>query len=708
MTVLARLASIALLVLQPVVFFRHVLINPKHHIPWDLYGFHVPLLTFQARELREGRFPLWNPLVYCGFPAVADVQAQTFYPPNWILWGLRNASSQPLEGYLLQWFDVAHMMLAGLLLYWLLRRMGCARAVSLFGGTCFQLSAFFATQAQHVGAVCAAAWLPLCWLGVYELRRGFSRRWILALVLGLAMAFLSGFVAVTYAVYAAVVLFAMGLWAIGEGNRWMLPRVALAFGAAVGVVSVQLLPTMELTGLSVAQFRADWADGGGIPVNAWKSIFWPDALHVFEPEKVTEPYNYTFLYLYNGWAPLALALGALAWPGRRTRLAGGLALVLLLLSFGSHVPGLAALMRAMPRGVQSGWYPEFFVAAFCGAMALAAALMLERLPGRRWKWAAAGALAAELVLVGSRRPMNTGEGSWRLQGHERAIGNAPGLVEYLQAELHQQFPPRRIDSMDVLADFSMAAPVRTLPASGGDSPFAPLRVLALRRQFAGGQPWERNLPVTDVASPWLDFLNVGVLAAWQQGVTEEQFREADWERRPQEFFVRLYRNQQPQERFFLVGEARWAAGSEAAWGRLAQLVKEPGGLRKAAVVEGAAVPVSAPGQVRVVQYASNRVELETRSAGPSLLVSSETDYPGWRATVDGQPAAIRTANYAYRGLVVPAGSHTVVMEFRPPILWWGAMGTAATLLALGFWMRRLKPEAETAPDAAGGAGRVEG
>jgi hypothetical protein len=707
MAALVRLYPIALLILQPVVFFLHVLVNPRFHIPWDLFGFHVPLLTFQARELREGRFPLWNPLVYCGFPTVADLQAQTFYPPNWILWLLRNSSGRSIEGYLLEWFVALHMMLAGLFFYWLLRRMGCARAVALFGGTGFQLSAFFATQAQHVGAVCAAAWLPLCWLGVYELRREFTPRSFGALVLGLAMAFLSGFVAVTYAVYVAVLLWAAGLWATGEASRWMLPRVAMAFGAAAGVLAIQWLPTMELTGLSIAQLRADWADGGGIPVNAWKSLFWPDALHVFEPEKVTEPYNYTFLYLYNGMGPLALA--ALVWPGRRTRLAAGLALLLLLLCFGSHVPGLEALVRAMPRQVQSGWYPEFFVAAFCGGVALAAALMLERLPGRRWKWVAAGALAVELVMVGSRRPMNTGEGSWKLQSNARSIGNEPGLLEHLEAELHQQNPPRRIDSWNVLPDVSTAAPLRTLPASGGDNPFAPLRVLALRREFAGGQPWERNLPVAQVASPWLDFLNVGVLAGGEPGPGDEPLREAQWERGSAEFSLRLHRNREPQERFFLVGEARWAASSVAAWEALRQLAQEPGGLRRAAVVEGAARPVSTPGEVRVVRYESNRVELATRSVGPSLLVSSETDYPGWRATIDGQPAEIRTTNYAFRGLVVPAGNHTVVMEFRPPVLGWGALLTGVTLAALGVGLgRRLKPVADATPNAAGSAGRVEG
>ncbi len=678
----ARWLAIALLVLQPFAFFSHVLVNPEFHIPWDLFGFHAPILTFQARELRQGSFPLWNPLVYCGYPSYADIQAQTFYPPNWGLWLARNLSQRSNEAYLLEWFDTLHMMLAGLLMYLLLRRMSCSRPAALFGGTAFQLSAFFASQPQHVGAICGIAWLPLAWLGVYELRSKYNAHWFALLVGGLSMTMLSGFMAVTYAVYVAVMLFALGWWLIGEANRSLVPRVLAAFAVTAGLLAIQLLPAAELADLSFAKLRANWYQGGGLPVNAWKAIFWPNALNVFTPDKVTEPFNFTLLYLYNGMAPLALTLAALFWPGRRTRMAGALALILLLLCFGNHLPGFTAVFELLPRSLRGAWYAEFFNSVYCAGLALAAALMFQRLPGERWKWVASLALAFELLVAGSRRPMNTAAGNWKWQSDERSIDGVSAVVDHLHAELGRQQPPLRIDSADLIFHFSMSAALRPLPASGGDNPFAPARVLELRREFTTGNEWERNLVVNRFASPWLDFLNVGLLATQGDTVSPHLLELAGWCRSPADFWLRFYRNSEVQPRFFLVSDVRWANDTAVSRELLTGLVREPEGLRHAAVVEGPPVRLSSRGEVSVRSYASNRVELTTQTASTSFLVTSETDYPGWQAMIDGQPAAIRTTNYAFRGLPVPAGRHEVVMEFRPARLWWGAAISTAVLLAL--------------------------
>ncbi len=76
---------------------------------------------------------------------------------------------------------------------------------------------------------------------------------------------------------------------------------------------------------------------------------------------------------------------------------------------------------------------------------------------------------------------------------------------------------------------------------------------------------------------------------------------------------------------------------------------------------------------------------------PAYLVLAYTYYPGWRATVDGQPAEILRANYAFMALPLQAGKHQVVLNYRPVSLTLGALITglsALTIIAVVVIARR--------------------
>jgi uncharacterized membrane protein YfhO len=62
--------------------------------------------------------------------------------------------------------------------------------------------------------------------------------------------------------------------------------------------------------------------------------------------------------------------------------------------------------------------------------------------------------------------------------------------------------------------------------------------------------------------------------------------------------------------------------------------------------------------------------------------------PGWRADVDGRPAAVERANVAFRGVAVPAGRHRVTLRYRPPAVGMGLVGSLLGLVAAGVLARR--------------------
>lgn len=68
----------------------------------------------------------------------------------------------------------------------------------------------------------------------------------------------------------------------------------------------------------------------------------------------------------------------------------------------------------------------------------------------------------------------------------------------------------------------------------------------------------------------------------------------------------------------------------------------------------------------VKERTNHRLAIQTKSSTSQLLVVSEMFYSEWQATIDGQPVETKKTNFLLRGVVVPAGEHTVEFQFRSP------------------------------------------
>jgi hypothetical protein len=115
------------------------------------------------------------------------------------------------------------------------------------------------------------------------------------------------------------------------------------------------------------------------------------------------------------------------------------------------------------------------------------------------------------------------------------------------------------------------------------------------------------------------------------------------------------------------------------------------------IVDSAPAPISASEKSEAFQ---SHVDLLTSGlkfslfrtdvSAPAVLVVSQTFYPGWIAMIDGKESPVFPVDMALTGISLPAGTHEVLLKFRPRSFQLGAalsMMSLICVLALAVWGR---------------------
>jgi hypothetical protein len=93
-------------------------------------------------------------------------------------------------------------------------------------------------------------------------------------------------------------------------------------------------------------------------------------------------------------------------------------------------------------------------------------------------------------------------------------------------------------------------------------------------------------------------------------------------------------------------------------------------------------------QAKIVStnFANRKVTIETDSPGQSIVVIAQTYYPAWKAYIDGQPAKLWRANYAFQALEVSGGRHQIELRYEDRMFLLGEFLSGGALLACaGLW-----------------------
>lgn len=706
---------------------------------WDVPEQYWPDLVYVCESVHDGQLPYWNPYDRGGYPFYADPQSASYHPLTWLSCGLGGPSPVLDWAVLRVILGFAMSGLFGLL--WL-RRLEVPWSGAVVGAVLIEAAPFMRHN-WELNLTTALAYLPLMLWAADRL--AVERHVGDGAVLAIAVA-LCGWVGSPPALFFAGAL--CGLYLVfrlatsGPGWTDALPGIGVAALLTAGLLAVVLIPTARLAEHSVQAGRSlESIADGGLTLERTAALLWP------------QPGN----HLYVGW--LALLAIPFALRSRERRLAGfflAVAVVAVLLAMGTHGPLFEAAFHLVP-GVDRFRLPHRYEAWLGPAAAILVGLGASALgPSRRADPTRERSIGAVLLGVGAGLVIASGLVELDARGPGALLG-ALGVI------VTARTLPRPFDQhgaiagaavvVFLLADLSQAMPADRHLREGPPPVSAEEELLAhaegidhtmmefglccrggtrhRRPDLRGYQDplalksWERvmsSLREVPALAPQYNvrwaIVGPHFIHGWDRhflpppSLLRQRLRTARRYDDVRDRQVIELLDALPPAYFVPAGQVERARHRPAALARVRNLAPaavailegEPTGHRAA----DTRVPITS---AVTFGRSPDRIRLTIRAPEDGVVVVNEAYYPGWTATVDGEPTRVLRANGFVRALRVGPGHHEIAMEFRPPegrklrvvlIAAWAAclLLVAWRVFGLAQASRRRRPPGGSAPPLA--------
>jgi hypothetical protein len=649
----ARIA--ALLVLATVLLFADVLFLGSGFYVRDVIRDYLPSRFVLRSIVYGGEFPLWNRFFSGGQPLAANPGFQTFYPGTWLV-----LLPSFLFGFNLQ--IVLHIALAASGMYLYLRSLGLKMESALFGAIAFGFGGIILSLTNLLPFLTAVAWWP--WILMFARRVIRGQGGALGLTLSLAMLLLAGEVSgiVQTAILLIAEILCVGTGFSRSGRLKPAPTLVIACLLALGIASVQLVPALDLKRDSgrAGPLAYEDATAWSMPLIRPLELFYAQAFgritddgREYRGAWRYRPPRLPLIYsIYCGLLVPLLALTGIGLRVTRSTWAAILAVLSYLLAIGANGPLVPALYKiGVYRSIR---YPEKFVLFGVFALIVLAAMVFDRLERR---------FAPFLLLI--------------------ALGDVGLHVNDLAPRMPRRFfapPPVTLalaDARSVSRIFHQAAwPVwqHGIPIAQGERTYWSQRTALVPftpALYGLHSIFEIDINLTTLR-PTSDFLR-WMWQALGRGAPSPPFvmmGNVEYVIVPGQPIRVIRRPTLP--RYYFADRLLPIAAPPASWSDRVALVAFP--------------PFTpASGQVLSAHESANSADLQVRASGRALLVMSVTPHRYWRATIDGAPARLETANIGFQGLVVPPGTHNVSVHYgNPLILWCGLLSLLSICVAIAL------------------------
>lgn len=717
-------AALGLLALLCIFFPRVIFLGEvflfTEPMATDIVRLNLPLRCFLERSLANGVFPLWSPEIYCGFPIHAWGEGGFCHPVS-LLASLLFSAPRALVAATLFGFVAAFLFV---LLYG--RRIRLSWPAAFLSASSFAFSAYVVQEIQHTNILLALSFMGLVFYGWERYCQSDVLGWVALAGAGWAFQILAGYPGVAYNTALVIAAYAVyGSWSrkgtVSLRMRTCVGSLTVFFVIGLALSAVQWMPTWELTQRSLraaglpferaVEFHYHWKD-----LLIWISPVWADdpsrSLAAFDRDvEVWENASYI------GLIPLGLALFALLSGLKKKghhRFFSGLLLVCMALVL--ETPLYKLCWTFLPGfkffRVPAKWLlPAIFSAALLAGIGLD--WLRKEFPKKHaavWISLLLGLSLVDLWAYSGSRYVTVPPAFWL---------KAPTVIPLTKNSMTRTVSYKTWDLFSAIN--------RELVARGEESRALSLESYRLYKEMLGPGAeltwgllgsWSRcaALPLqsltTLLAASDLSMENHRLLlsapTAQMLRLQAIQFVVAPWPIVSSEFEsvkrfdptpgslpVFLHSLKKPLLRAYVVGErvvipdpsrfVQEVLSSHLDPSRVVALeVPSPSGDASA---RGSAVSWE--------KDDSDRLGMKVDMQGNGYLVLSDTYYPGWHATVDGEKADILRANGNFRAVWLSRGVHEVTFFYKPLSFQIGLAISCLSALGLAFYLanlRRLRPD----------------
>jgi hypothetical protein len=112
-------------------------------------------------------------------------------------------------------------------------------------------------------------------------------------------------------------------------------------------------------------------------------------------------------------------------------------------------------------------------------------------------------------------------------------------------------------------------------------------------------------------------------------------------------------------------------------------------------------------RVSISKISAHQIKLQVGTERPAILSIAQAWGPEWTATLNSQRAQLLKINHAFQGMIIPPGSHEVILQYKSSAFEAGKWISLCTLFFLGFYHFAIRqrssnqtPTASSKPSAA--------